>query len=68
MIESVVNNQLESLSQIITYHLATPWPQAPEMGRSEFASAWAEVRDGILTIQFGAGDGPLFPPIRIDLR
>jgi hypothetical protein len=38
------------------------------MGRSEFASAWAEVRDGILTIQFGAGDELLFPPIRIDLR
>jgi hypothetical protein len=68
VIEWVVNNQLEALGQIVTYHLATPWPQMPGMGRSQFASAWAEVRDGILTIQVGAGDELLFPPIRIDLR
>jgi Tfp pilus assembly protein FimT len=68
VIESVVNNQLESLSQMVTYHLATPWPQMPGMGRSQFASAWAEMRDGILTIRFGAGEELLFPPIRIDLR
>ena len=68
VIEEVVNNQLESLSQIVTYHLAMPWPQMPWMGLSQFASAWAEVRDGILIIQFGADDELLFPPIRIDLR
>lgn len=67
-IEFVINNELEALEDIVTHHLATPWPQVPGMGRSEFASAWAEVRDGMLTIRFGAEDYLLFPPIHIDLR
>lgn len=64
----VVNSKLEELSIIVTHHLATPWPQMPGMGRSEFASASVDVRDGILTVRFGAEDELLFPPIRIALR
>jgi hypothetical protein len=44
VIELVVNTQLDALGQIVTYHLATPWPQMPGMGRSEFASARRRMR------------------------
>jgi hypothetical protein len=66
-IEIAVNNCINVLQDVVTEHLAEPWPHPPGAPRSEFAGYGVEVRAGILSIWFGRRDAPLFPIIRIGL-
>jgi hypothetical protein len=67
-VQTAVSNKLQELQDIITEHLAVPWPQRMGMGASEFVSPEVEVIDGTLQVWFGERDARLFPLLRIDFR